>query len=313
MRVINDILQRYQIHQLTFVDVGAKDDIEYVKGIESLIELHAFEPNTEEFKKLLSLYEKHPFKALYLNAIGLSDYEGIAAFFITKHASMSSLLEGDMENYNKHFGTYKEYTNWENDISEQKNTTIDLQTLDNYFQNNTEVIDYLKIDTQGSELSILKGAEKLIQRKQIHVIKVEVSTIPVYKNQALFSDIDIYLRQHDYVLVDFITYQDNFDSVFNTKKQVRHSSPCGDAIYVLNNEINSTVQALKNGMILNWLGYNSIAEHIMIKAGIEKKDIEQLRYIQKINKQALILRIIKNITPPLLLRCMKQVVWHLRK
>lgn len=313
MKVINDILQRYQIHQFTFVDVGAKDDLEFVKDIESLIEMHAFEPNPEEYKKLLRLYNKHPFKALYMNTIGLSDYEGTAPFFITKHASMSSLLESDTENYNKHFGAYNEYTHWENDISEQKRTTIDLQTLDNYFKNNAVGIDYLKIDTQGSELSILKGAEKLIKQKQIHVIKVEVSAIPVYKNQALFSDIDIYLRQHDYILVDFITYRDHYDSVFNAKKQVRHYSPCGDAIYVLSSEINSPAQALKNGMILHWLGYNSIADHIMIGAGIEKKDIERLRCIERINKQALIVRILKTVTPPLLLRCMKQVIWHLRK
>lgn len=312
MKVIKEILKRYQIDQFTFIDVGAKDDVAFVKEIENLIDVHAFEPNPEEHKKLVTLYETHSFKSLNLNAIGLSDHEGTASFLITKHASMSSLLEPDTENFNKHFGTYKEYPNWENCISKQKNITIYLQTLDNYFKNYTNHIDYLKIDTQGSELSILKGAEKLIRNKQIHVIKVEVSTIPVYKNQALFSDIDIFLRKYQYVLVDFITYRDYYDPIFNSKKQVRHS-PCGDAIYVLNNEKNSREQALKNGIILNWLGYNSIAEKIMVSAGIDKKDVEQLRCIQRINKQTLIMTIIKNITPPIVLRCIKLVIWQLRK
>ncbi len=308
-----ELLYKHGIEDFSFVDVGAKDKLEYIFYLEQLINLHAFEPIPDECSKLKSLYRNNPFKSLKLNNYGLSDFEGTSSFGITNHPSMSSLLEPDTENYNKHFGAYKEYKKWEANINIQKQISIQVKTLDHYFENNSGIIDYLKIDTQGSELQILKGAKNLIEQQRILIIKVEVSTIPVYKNQALFSDIDIYLRDHQYTLVDFITYRDDYNPIISSLKQNAHYAPCGDAIYLLNNKFETPQSSIKKGLILNWLGYKVIAENIMFKAGVEKQDILQILKGKSVNDRPIFQRFIKNMTPPLLFRLLKKILWRLKR
>ena len=203
MRKIHSILASLGINGLTFVDAGAKDSLEYIQELDSITEIHAFEPNPDEFQTLQKLYSNHSFKKLKLNQIGLSNTNGGADFTITNHASMSSLLNPDLENYKKHFGAYSDFHKWETSIVAHNKVRIEVQTLDSYFANEELTLDYLKLDTQGSELLILQGAEDLISSGKVSVIKVEVSTIAIYKNQALFSDIDLFLRKYNYDLADF--------------------------------------------------------------------------------------------------------------
>jgi hypothetical protein len=64
-----------------------------------------------------------------------------------------------------------------------------------------ESIHIIKLDTQGSELDILKGGVKALQ-ENVSALVVEVSFQQFYSKQALFSDIDVFLRELDYVLID---------------------------------------------------------------------------------------------------------------
>lgn len=58
--------------------------------------------------------------------------------------------------------------------------------------------DLLKLDIQGAELDVLKnGREKLTNAV---VIESEVEFIPIYKNQPLFGDLQVFLRDCGFVL-----------------------------------------------------------------------------------------------------------------
>ncbi len=46
---------------------------------------------------------------------------------------------------------------------------------------------YLKIDTQGYESEVLKGAERALA--QIDTVELEMSLVPLYKGQLLFCDL----------------------------------------------------------------------------------------------------------------------------
>lgn len=307
-----EVLHKHGIENFSFVDVGAKDKLDSIFYIEQLTNLHAFEPNLQEFSRLESLYRINTFKSLMLNNYGLSDFQGTSTFRITNYPSMSSLLEPDTENYNKHFGAYKKYRKWESNLNIQQQISIQVKTLDQYFENSSVIIDYLKIDTQGSELQILKGAKNLIDQQRVLIIKVEVSTIPVYKNQALFSDIDLYLRQHHFTLVDFITYRDDYVPIISSRQQHAHYAPCGDAIYVLNDKFETLQKSIKKGLILNWLGYKGIAENIMNNANVEKADVLKILKGKSVNTSSIVKRMINNLMPPLLVRLIKKIVCRLK-
>jgi hypothetical protein len=57
------------------------------------------------------------------------------------------------------------------------------------------------MDIQGAELNALKGARKLLSQKNITMIVTEVEFKELYKNQPLYEDLAVYLRDYGYVLV----------------------------------------------------------------------------------------------------------------
>jgi FkbM family methyltransferase len=60
--------------------------------------------------------------------------------------------------------------------------------------------DFLKIDVQGGELGVLRGAAELLE--STIVVHSEVEFAPIYKDQPLFSDVDAFLRAHEFELID---------------------------------------------------------------------------------------------------------------
>jgi hypothetical protein len=62
--------------------------------------------------------------------------------------------------------------------------------------------DFLKLDVQGAELDILQnGVETL---KNVAVIQTEVDFVPLYKDQPLSGDIQVFLRDCGFQLHKFI-------------------------------------------------------------------------------------------------------------
>lgn len=76
-----------------------------------------------------------------------------------------------------------------------------VDSLDNVAAREGKTVDALKIDTQGSELAILRGAEAALGASVI-LVEVEVSFLERYRDQALFRDIDAYMASRDFELLD---------------------------------------------------------------------------------------------------------------
>lgn len=61
--------------------------------------------------------------------------------------------------------------------------------------------DLLKLDIQGAELLAINGASELLAKTM--VVHTEVEFIPMYKDQPLFGDIDVRLREMGFLLHKF--------------------------------------------------------------------------------------------------------------
>jgi hypothetical protein len=62
-------------------------------------------------------------------------------------------------------------------------------------------VDFLKLDAQGAEFAILRGAESLIRRCVLG-LEIEVEFLPLYNGQPLFSDVDPYVRSLGFELFE---------------------------------------------------------------------------------------------------------------
>lgn len=303
MSTLSDLLRKLDIDEFVIVDVGAKGKIECIKGIEQLSEVHAFEPHPVEFDLLKNTYSTHAFKHLQLHLKGLFEHSGRHAFHISNNTSMSSLLTPDLHNYNKHFGNYRKFKNWAAAISTNQTIDIDLTTIDEFFSQE-KGIDFLKIDTQGSELSILKGAQKHLEKGLIKLIKIEVSTIATYEQQPLFSDIDLYLRNHHYTLIDFLTYRENPGFFFGRKNET-HFAPCGDALYVFNDHTSAT-ELIKKAVIINQFGYTSLAQHQLKNTGLSEQEMMRLIKLSRKKESNQFKSALKDLLPPIVLKLLKK-------
>jgi hypothetical protein len=63
-----------------------------------------------------------------------------------------------------------------------------------------EPVDLLKLDLQGYELEALRGCGEWI--RQIKLITTEVEFLPLYEGQPLFSDVEAYLRERGFCLLN---------------------------------------------------------------------------------------------------------------
>jgi FkbM family methyltransferase len=108
----------------------------------------------------------------------------------------SSIYEPDPNMFDLHNIKKKDYQNFEitNRIEMQ------CETLDKSLKNlNITKLDYLKIDTQGAELEILKG----IGSFNPLLIKIESHVHSMYKNVPDWSELLNYLYKLNYIVIDW--------------------------------------------------------------------------------------------------------------
>jgi FkbM family methyltransferase len=276
-------------NHLTLVDVGARGGIYNFPHLAPWINVHAFEADPDEADDLRKI--NYRFASCIVHHYALCNTEGKRFFNLARQRSFSSFFEFNREEFLKHFGRMKDAQKWMHGFETEKSIEINCTQLDTTFTDQnpnpkfqTEtILDFLKLDTQGTELEILQGAKKLLERNQISVIEVEVNKQPVYIGQPVFSVIDQYLRSIGFLLVDYRVNHHAFSSVNSKNILIENPRPSsgGDAVYVLDmnrlTEEKRHDRALKAALFLAHSGYLSIAEHLLKTfVGCDNKTIDEI-------------------------------------
>ena len=159
-------------------DIGASG-CDPTPHIENLLKntnskLYGFEPNKIEFEKLISNNKDK--KREYFNyAIGDGEEKN---FNICEYPGWSSFLKPDIE-YVKNFHRF------ELDAIIKDRIKIKTKKLDQIkFENK---LDFIKIDVQGLESEIIESSKKII--KKCLVVELELSPVPLYKDEKRFSEV----------------------------------------------------------------------------------------------------------------------------
>ncbi len=178
------------------VDIGARGgSMEELALLAPFSHYYACEPDPVEARKLSTkLKDENRWRDLTLMPEAISSNEGEATLNITKHLGLSSLLK---PNYDliKRFYT---------DPVFRIESTVNIPTIS--LKNASELYSFqdacfLKVDTQGTELDILKSGSLFVE-ENIMGVYVEVEFHPFYKDQPLFSDVDSYLTGLGFSLFD---------------------------------------------------------------------------------------------------------------
>jgi FkbM family methyltransferase len=185
----------YQQYPLVLVDVGAAGGLpDRWHLVNKHLNAIGFEPDEREFKKL----KKQGHDNIRYQNMGILDKQDKVNLYLTKKPHCSSVFPPNTEFLN-------EFPNPERfDIVSP--TKISVDKLDSQLERiNCQDVDFIKVDTQGSELFILEGASSILENA-VFGLEVEVEFASMYKSQPLFSDVDIFLRKFGFQLFDLKRY-----------------------------------------------------------------------------------------------------------
>ncbi len=159
---LKQLARQWSNNPVTLFDVGANVGEFTLEILEAFhdksFHLYAFEPSSRAHAQLKQRVPDLPY--VHLQHAGLSDHEGTASlFFPDEGSALASLHQRDLSHINQTFGKKEE---------------VSITTVDQFCRkNNIEYIHLLKIDVEGHELAVLKGAREMMARNAIEVIQFE--------------------------------------------------------------------------------------------------------------------------------------------
>lgn len=288
----------FQESPINVIDIGAMGGLQkrWKNVNKKFIKVLGFEPDKEGYNQLVKT-SKNQSHIKYFNC-ALHNVDKLVDFYITRNPYNSSILPPNRAFWKK-FPDSKSYGSPQFDLI--KKSRIRTKTLDKVLEEaDIHDVDFLKIDTQGSELYILEGATKTI-KKSVFGIEVEVEFTHLYKNQPLFSDVDNFLRKFDFELFDLriVRFKRTIGKdIGGMKGQIHYA----DALYLRNNKYISNIddkllktKVLKSIAICIIYGYFDYALEICEEA--KKRKILKVYELNKIEKKLMKNRHISTFLP----------------
>lgn len=256
-------------NNLIVCDVGARGCApEELAPFFSHMDYYAFDADKEECDRLNRLphpYQKHRIFPYY---IGRDTQR--AAFNLYKQRGESS--------------SYKPGKRWKDifagdNFAVEKETEVTSSSLNEvYLKEAIELPDFLKLDTQGSELEILHGAKTIISNSCM--IEVEVEFLEMYERQPLFHDVLKFMMEYGFELLYLNRVFGQRNQIF--KGQSRGQLIFGDALFGRREDCLSNfskVRIVKYILLLINYGHIDFADHLLILHPDINKEFPMLNHI----------------------------------
>lgn len=131
--------------------------------------IYAFEPNPKAYRELCDATSED--KAQLNEQLALGEKKGVMTHFAEPVDDRSELAGANKEIFTEIFKSTRELVGYK----------VKVTTLDAYCASKRiDKIDFLKIDVEGSEHLVLKGASRMISKKRIHSIQFEFNIHNIY-------------------------------------------------------------------------------------------------------------------------------------
>lgn len=155
------------------------------------ITIHCFEPIPIICDLLQNNLRGQP---VFINQLALSDTKGVATFNYYPTISALSTLHRRAEEIEKRFHL------------QPIKLEVSLERLDNFCENNSiNHINFVKIDTEGNEFSVLRGAERLLNNQAIDFIQFEYGGCYLDSKTTL-KQVYSYLSSYGYTIYRITPY-----------------------------------------------------------------------------------------------------------
>jgi FkbM family methyltransferase len=279
-QIIKTLLQHISPeHPYRMLDIGASGGLQdRWKSLRDVLKFVLVEPNPDAAAELRKEYLD---KALIIERL-LGSQAGTAQLHLTRDPACSSLFAPNTSLLSV----------WDNPARFDVLDTMSLQMsrLDDELQTaGSPGIDFIKIDTQGSELDILMGGNETL-KQGVCGLEIEVEFVEMYKGQPLFRDVDSWLGDQGFELVDLNRHF--WRRTCGGKGSWRGQLVWADALYLRSessltslleslDDPASRIAALRNMVVTTLMyGYPDIAfTHVLTTENAKLADVLELRKI----------------------------------
>lgn len=175
---------------LTVIDVGAASALISLGSLDPFCEVYGFEPRPDGTPP-----SRPGYASVRIHNVGLAATRGSHKLYVTREPMASSLRRPNPDVAKRYYRP---------DIFDiVAESTIECNTLDELARANLipDRVDYLKIDTQGSEFDILCGGRELL--RQTSIVTCETEFVQLYEDQPLFADVAGELARAGFHFIDF--------------------------------------------------------------------------------------------------------------
>lgn len=179
-------------NDLSIIDVGAYhgDFTQTLLATKKVTSARLFEPNVDHYTYLKNKFLMD--KNIFLYPYALGNQIGSQNFNCSQDGATGSLLQ------------YHQKYHHELIEKTVKSFPVEVTRLDDFYAERfpNDKIGLIKIDTQGFDLEVLKGAEKLIREHKPWLV-IELNFLPFYNSQAPINSVFDWLANCGYTLGGF--------------------------------------------------------------------------------------------------------------
>ena len=192
---ILELHRHFKLAPINFLDIGARWGIQrpWDQYPPKYINHFGFDADEKECNRLNKINKNKNCKFI---PAALSNGNRKETLYITREPGRSSIYKPN----SVCVGRFHDREGFEVVQEESIETT----TLNRVMEEHSLDADFLKLDTQGAELKIIKGATDYYDR--ILGFEIEVEFLEIYENQPLFHEIDQYMRDIGFELFDLNRY-----------------------------------------------------------------------------------------------------------
>lgn len=181
--------------ETTVIDAGGRYGLHPTwKSFSGEVKYYLFEPDLTESERLIEKYSERLNDIKVLN-LALDQFDGTVQISQLRNRAMStSSIRNPVSSsfLGERLG----------EVEIINRVEVVSRSIDSFSSENQLEVDFLKLDTEGSEYEILLGASDQL-RSHVLGIRVEVSFDFIFEGKKLFSSISDYLLDNGFFLVNF--------------------------------------------------------------------------------------------------------------
>lgn len=190
LRHILPLISGHSVKEVVVFDVGAHQGeySRYALASDARVRVHAFEPSTEPLHRLEKIAPNYGGRMTVV-PFAVGEVDGMTSFFAASSRSIETFDDTEFSSRDRgalvYFG--KEF----------QEVVVPMVSIDTYrIQSNVAYVDVLKIDVEGFEREVLRGAYDSLQQGAIGIVQFECNPY-VSERGILEKDLVSLLPHHD--------------------------------------------------------------------------------------------------------------------